>query len=43
MKFLDTGVWIPELMLEPIMVDWPEDVDEYIFPSHTSIISHDII
>lgn len=43
LKFLNSLLYQPIIMQEPIVVDWPTDMQEYVFTSHTSMISQKMI
>ena len=38
-KFLSSAMYQPVLMEEPIITQWPNDAEEFIFPSHTCMIT----
>lgn len=42
-KFFDNCIYKPQLMRTPIIVPWPNDLEEHIFASHTSLISQSIL
>jgi hypothetical protein len=39
LKFLASALYQPVLMQEPLIVNWPEDLTEHIFTTHTSLIT----
>lgn len=42
-KFLSTCTYKSPLMEEAKLIPWPDDLDEYVFACHTSIISPQIM
>ena len=41
--FFDTALYQLPLMQQPMVVQWPTDINSFVFASHTSIISKDLI
>ena len=42
-KFLSTCSYKSPLMLEAKLIPWPDELEEYVFASHTSMISPQIM
>ena len=42
-KFFSTCIYRSPLMLKAKLIEWPGDRDEFIFASHTSLISKELI
>jgi len=42
-KFLSTCSYRSPLMEEAKLIPWPDELDEYVFASHTSLISPQIM
>ena len=42
-KFFSTCIYRSPLMLKPKLIEWPGKKDEFIFASHTSLISRELI
>ena len=43
MKFFDNCIYTPKLMLVPLIISWPDDLDELVFSNHTSIIDEETL
>lgn len=43
LSFLNSAVYIPVTMQEPIITLWPSDLEEYIFPTHTVLVSDKMV
>ena len=42
-EFFNTAVYQTLTMGEPLLIPWPEEMEEYCFPSNTSIISQNLV
>lgn len=42
-RFLDSGMYQPELMQEAILVTWPTDLETFVFTSHTNLITQKML
>lgn len=43
LKYFGSALYQPVLMQEPQIVNWPEDLNEHIFTSHTSIVTQQML
>lgn len=43
LKFLNTSLYQPIVMQDPVIIDWPLDMKFFVFTSHTSMISTKMI
>lgn len=40
LNFYNSAIYKPPLMQEAMIIPWPDDLNEFVFCSKTSIISH---
>lgn len=43
LNFFNNSGFKPILLQEPILIQWPQDEDEFVFTSPTSLITKDVV
>jgi hypothetical protein len=42
-EFFETAIYENLTMCSPLMIPWPDDLEEFVFPCNTSIISQNLV